>query len=55
MGDSCLLVGLDSGFLQLHAAASGALMLRQQLHEGPVLSIQTRHASSVTAKTVLDF
>ena len=42
--DSCLLVGLDSGFLQLHAAASGALMHRQQLHEGPVVAIQTRRA-----------
>ncbi len=57
--DSCLLVGTDAGFLQLHAADTGAMLHRQQLHNKPVVSISIRHASllhlvdiSYTATTV---
>ncbi|GFR47916.1 hypothetical protein Agub_g9716, partial [Astrephomene gubernaculifera] len=37
-----LLSGTRGGALQLHDARSGAVLLRQQLHAGPVLSITVR-------------
>ncbi|KXZ53285.1 hypothetical protein GPECTOR_7g1179 [Gonium pectorale] len=37
-----LLAGTRGGALQLHDADSGALLLRQQMHSGPVLSITVR-------------
>lgn len=40
-GDSCLLVGTSSGWLQLHAP-TGTLLHRQQLHSLPVLKLQVR-------------
>lgn len=43
-GYSCsvLLCGTRGGCLQLHDADSGAVLMRQQLHTGPVLSIAVR-------------
>lgn len=40
--DECLLLGTSEGFLQLHSASSGALLLRQRLHHSPAVSAAVR-------------
>ncbi|EFN57078.1 hypothetical protein CHLNCDRAFT_143843 [Chlorella variabilis] len=40
--DECILVGTSEGFLQLHSAASGALLLRQALHHSAAVAAAVR-------------
>ncbi|KAL4433989.1 hypothetical protein ABPG75_000430 [Micractinium tetrahymenae] len=44
--DECILAGTSHGFLQLHSAASGALLLRQQLHHSAAVSAAVRWGGS---------
>lgn len=44
--DECILAGTSSGFLQLHSPASGALLLRQQLHHTGAVSAAVRWSGS---------
>ena len=46
--DECLLLGTSAGHLQLHSAASGALLLRQQLHHTATLAAAVRWGGSGT-------
>ena len=41
--DSCLLIGTNTGFLQLHAADTGDVLHRQQLHNKAVVAISVRY------------
>lgn len=48
LADECLLLGTSGGYLQLHSAASGALLLRQQLHHSPAVAAAVRWGGSGT-------
>lgn len=44
--DECLLLGTSEGCLQLHSAASGALLLRQRLHHSGAVGAAVRWAGA---------
>lgn len=46
--DECVLLGTSGGHLQLHSAASGALLLRQPLHHTAAVAAAVRWSGSGT-------